>query len=113
MKIDYAKIEKSFLELKAGEFIRDAQRLGAGHYRINDALDIYPRHKKWHSLPTGKRGVYYDLEDFVKGFFNPELRKERPTPRQSKKKKERWDKVIHQYGHTTILRKPKQPFFPF
>jgi DNA-directed RNA polymerase subunit M/transcription elongation factor TFIIS len=34
-------------------------------------------------------------------------------PKQSKKKKQKWDKVIHQYGHTTILRKPVEPFFPF
>ncbi len=112
MKVDYRKIEKSFLEWKDGGFIKDVQCLGAGHYRINGVLDIYPRHKKFHSLPTGKRGPYYDLENFVKGYFNPELRKA-PKPHQTREQKKRWDKMIQVQGHTTVLRKRKETFFPY
>ena len=75
MKIDYALIERILLALKEDNFIKNVICWGAGQYRINDVLDIYPRRKKWHSLSSGKRGKYFDLEDFVKGFFNPELRK--------------------------------------
>ena len=74
MKVNYAYIETTLLRLKEAALIKSVAKLGAGHYRINNALDIYPRSKKWHSLPTGKRGKYYDLEDFITGFFNPELR---------------------------------------
>ncbi len=74
MKTDYAIIEQELQDLKVDGFIDYWKELGDGHYRINEGLDLYPHSHKFHSLRTGKRGKYWNLKDFVIGFFNPELR---------------------------------------
>ena len=75
MQTNYELIEEQLESLKDQKLIFHWKEMSPGQYRINDVLDLYPAHHKWHSLPSSKRGKYYDLVDFVGGFFNPELRK--------------------------------------
>ncbi len=39
------------------------------HFRINDRLDVWPSTKKWYDLKTQRKGVYEELESFVKKFL--------------------------------------------
>lgn len=75
MKINYSLVEDELKALTKESYIHSWKELGAGHYRINDKLDIWPKHHNWHSLSTNKRGKYWDISEFLKGFFNPKLRK--------------------------------------
>ena len=36
------------------------------HFRVNDRLDLYPIHNRWHDLQTQERGGAQDLAQFVK-----------------------------------------------
>lgn len=39
------------------------------HFRINDALDIYPQNRRYHDLIGGLRGDYDDIFKLVKWYF--------------------------------------------
>lgn len=39
------------------------------HFRINDRLDIYPLHHRFHDIKKGTRGGYPRIDSFVKRFF--------------------------------------------
>lgn len=41
------------------------------HFRINRRLDIWPSTRKYYDTKTHRKGVYEDLEKFVKGFIHP------------------------------------------
>jgi hypothetical protein len=71
MKVNYPSFEEQLEILLAQDVINEWKQLGAGHYRICNRLDIWPRRQKFHSLRSGKRGTYYDLEDFLTGYFRP------------------------------------------
>jgi hypothetical protein len=38
-------------------------------YRINDVLDLYPIHNRYHALKPNKRGGYKSATEFVNNFF--------------------------------------------
>lgn len=38
-------------------------------YRINDRLDVYPIHNRWHDIRTHRRGGYPAVTGFVQSFF--------------------------------------------
>ena len=69
MKINYSQIE-DFLEVELSQDrIKSWRKLTAGQYRINEALDIYPRRKKMHWVETGERGTYQNLERLIDLLF--------------------------------------------
>ena len=35
-------------------------------FRINDVIDVYPIHNRYHNIKTGKRGGYRDIIEFIK-----------------------------------------------
>lgn len=41
--------------VEAGYTVR---KLTEFQYRVNDLYDLYPIHRRWHELKTGKRGNY-------------------------------------------------------
>lgn len=69
MKFNYQKTEDFLEELLAQDVISEWRELTAGQYRINNLLDIYPRHKRWFSVETKERGEYKDLGDFLRLIF--------------------------------------------
>lgn len=74
MKVNYTIIEQQLQDLVAARLVTAWEEKAPGQYRIDESLDLYPRHQKYHSLRTGKRGKYWNLKEFVGGFFHPELR---------------------------------------
>ncbi len=44
------------------------------HYRINNSLDIYPNHNKWHNLILNSRGQTNDLLGFIRLFFELKIK---------------------------------------
>lgn len=59
-----------FVELvEAGYIIR---KLTEYQYRINEALDVYPKNAKWHDLENNIRGSFHgkNLATFVRKYFN-------------------------------------------
>lgn len=45
------------------------KKLTEYQYRINDMIDLYPIHRRWHNIKTGLRGTYHNVELFVKKFI--------------------------------------------
>jgi hypothetical protein len=45
------------------------EQLTLYHFRINDCLDIYPIHFRYHDIKTGRRGTIRNLNHFVDTFF--------------------------------------------
>lgn len=41
------------------------------HFRVNDRLDLWPIHNRWHDLKTHERGGANDLAVFVKERIRP------------------------------------------
>ena len=35
-------------------------------YRIDEVIDVYPIHNRYHDLKTGKRGGYKSITEFIK-----------------------------------------------
>ena len=35
-------------------------------FRINDIIDVYPIHNRYHNIKTNTRGGYRDIEEFIK-----------------------------------------------
>lgn len=64
-KYDYAQFEEELEVLLAQDVITGWEVFGAGHYRINGVLDIWPRRRKYFYHPTAEHGQYEDLVDFV------------------------------------------------
>jgi hypothetical protein len=40
------------------------------HFRINNVLDVWPTHNRWHDLANNKRGGTKDLAKFIEEFFS-------------------------------------------
>ncbi len=36
------------------------------HYRVNDQIDVWPIHNRYHILKTNKRGGYKSVTEFIK-----------------------------------------------
>lgn len=68
-KINYEKIEEQLEVLLAQNVISEWRLLTPGQYRLNESVDIYPKHKRWFSVETKERGEYKDLEDFLRILF--------------------------------------------
>jgi hypothetical protein len=43
----------------------DIKKLTDYQYRINDVLDLYPIHNRWHNIKTNKRGGYKNPLDVI------------------------------------------------
>lgn len=44
----------------------EVKKLTAYQFRVNGVLDLYPIHKRWHNIKTGKRGNYKTALEIVK-----------------------------------------------
>lgn len=57
----------------AGGSFGPVQKLTEYQFRINGKIDIYPIHKRYHIIKTGKRGSYSagKLEETLKKYLNP------------------------------------------
>lgn len=40
------------------------------HFRVNDRLDLWPTHNRWHDIKRDKRGGAQNLAQFTIYFFN-------------------------------------------
>lgn len=69
-KINYEQIEDLLEKMLGYGQIEEWRTLTSGQYRINEQLDIYPRHKRFFFVPTQERGTYENLEDFIYKTFN-------------------------------------------
>ena len=49
----------------------DVRQLDAGHFRVNEVLDLYPTHNQWHDLRTGMRGYAANLAIWVREHLRP------------------------------------------
>ena len=45
------------------------EQLTEHQFRINDRLDLYPIHNRWHDIKTRQRGSYGQAGWFVRRFF--------------------------------------------
>ena len=41
-------------------------------YRINNIIDLYPIHNRWHNIKTGQRGGAKNLAESIKLNFKPQ-----------------------------------------
>lgn len=41
------------------------------HFRINNRLDVWPIHNRWHDLKTNQRGGCANLATWIKGRIRP------------------------------------------
>ncbi len=41
------------------------------HFRVNDRIDVWPIHNKWHDIKTNERGGCRDLAAWVKQRIRP------------------------------------------
>ncbi len=58
-------------------------------FRINQQIDIYPLHNRYHILETGERGGYREAKVFLMEFFFP----------RKFKKKTWFEKLINKFGY--------------
>ena len=71
--MDYAKhkrleqAEEDFDILIARDF--NVVRFSEWHWRVNEAVDIWPTSRKYFDRMTGTGGSYHDLIPFVRDYF--------------------------------------------
>ena len=41
------------------------------HFRINDTIDLWPIHNRWHDLRTNRRGGARSLAEFIRRTIKP------------------------------------------
>lgn len=58
---------KNLLELQKEGFKVEEKTMY--HFRVNDCLDIWPTHNRFHDLKRNKRGGYPEVTEFVRNFF--------------------------------------------
>lgn len=68
-RADRLPIRQHEIESLVGVTVR---KLTDYQYRINEVIDVYPIHRRWHELKCGKRGVYpvEGLQQFINKKFN-------------------------------------------
>jgi len=68
-RADRLPIRQHEIESLVGVTVR---KLTDYQYRINEVIDVYPIHRRWHELKGGKRGVYpvEGLQQFINKKFN-------------------------------------------
>jgi hypothetical protein len=44
-------------------------------FRVNEQLDLYPIHNRYHDIKANKRGSYKHVTEFVKSFFRKHTHK--------------------------------------
>lgn len=65
-----ARLPKRTAEIEglAAEGFR-IRRLTEFQFRVNDRLDLYPIHNRYHDIKRNKRGGYPDVRSFVRKYF--------------------------------------------
>ena len=41
------------------------------HFRINDTIDLWPIHNRYHNIKTNRRGGAYSLAEFIRRTLKP------------------------------------------
>jgi hypothetical protein len=70
MKFAYEHYEGELEGLLAQDPFEYWEVFGAGHYRINGVLDIWPRRSKYMYQPTAEHGQYQELSSFLGLIFD-------------------------------------------
>lgn len=48
----------------------EIKRLTEWQYRVNNCLDLYPIHNRWHDIKKNRRGGAKNLAEFTKHYFS-------------------------------------------